>query len=296
MARTQLVGNQLANGIIVNSHIASNAAIATSKFADSAKFVLSDSIPAFTVDVSLNSHKITNLADGSATNDAVNKGQLDAIASSLTNALQYKGTWDLGAGTIGPSTYSQGDFYIVAGITPGSSGEGVTINGVEYTNGDNLIALADGTVTNITTSNWSKVDNTDLVSSVCGYRGAVTLGISDINSLTTALSDKLDDSQLIDDDTMATATATNIPSAESVKAYVDNRISETITNEIPSGTIDGTNSTFTLVSTPNPTASLQVYHQGLRLKVTDDYTLNGNTITMGYFPETSSWLLVDYNK
>jgi hypothetical protein len=35
---------------------------------------------------------------------------------------------------------------------------------------------------------------------------------------------KLDDSQLIDDDTMATATSTNIPSAESIKAYVDNQI------------------------------------------------------------------------
>jgi len=39
------------------------------------------------------------------------------------------------------------------------------------------------------------------------------------------LDNKLDDSQLIDDDSMATATATNIPSAESVKAYVDAQIS-----------------------------------------------------------------------
>ena len=38
------------------------------------------------------------------------------------------------------------------------------------------------------------------------------------------LAAKLDDSQLIDDDSFASATATNIPSAESVKAYVDAQI------------------------------------------------------------------------
>ena len=62
---------------------------------------------------------------------------------------------------------------------------------------------------------------TDAVTSVAGRTGDVTLGISDIASLQTSLDNKLDDSQLIDDDTMATATSTNIASAESVKAYVD---------------------------------------------------------------------------
>lgn len=44
-----------------------------------------------------------------------------------------------------------------------------------------------------------------------------------LNNIT--LDNKLDDSQLIDDDSMATASATNIPSAESVKAYVDAQVS-----------------------------------------------------------------------
>jgi hypothetical protein len=45
--------------------------------------------------------------------------------------------------------------------------------------------------------------------------------ISNVDGLQDALDNKLDDAQLIDDDTMATATSANIPSAESVKAYVD---------------------------------------------------------------------------
>ena len=42
-------------------------------------------------------------------------------------------------------------------------------------------------------------------------------------NIQTLLDAKLDDSQLIDDDSFATASSTNIPSAESTKAYIDNR-------------------------------------------------------------------------
>jgi|SaaInl8_120m_RNA_FD_contig_21_2131659_length_816_multi_12_in_0_out_0_2 hypothetical protein len=65
---------------------------------------------------------------------------------------------------------------------------------------------------------------TDAVTSVAGKTGVVTLAIADVVGLQTALDAKLDDSQLIDDDSLATATATNIASAESVKAYVDAQV------------------------------------------------------------------------
>lgn len=43
-----------------------------------------DTLPAPVGDVSLNSHKITSLADGTSTNDAVNFGQLNAIVNNQT--------------------------------------------------------------------------------------------------------------------------------------------------------------------------------------------------------------------
>ena len=64
----------------------------------------------------------------------------------------------------------------------------------------------------------------DSVSSVAWKTGVVTLAIADITGLQTALDNKLDDSQLIDDDTFATASSTNIASAESTKAYVDTQV------------------------------------------------------------------------
>jgi hypothetical protein len=49
--------------------------------------------------------------------------------------------------------------------------------------------------------------------------------------------------------------------------------------EIPGGTINGTNLTFTLLYAPNPAASLKLYKNGMLLEQTNDYTLSGNTIT-----------------
>jgi len=65
-------------------------------------------------------------------------------------------------------------------------------------------------------------------------------------------------------------------------------------NEVPSGTINGSNVTFTLAGTPSPAGSLTVYLNGARLKVTEDYTLSGVTLTMVVAPLTDSLLLVGY--
>ena len=51
-------------------------------------------------------------------------------------------------------------------------------------------------------------------------------------------------------------------------------------NETPTGTINGTNDTFTLAQTPSPAASLLVYLNGqLQTAGGEDYTLSGTTIT-----------------
>ena len=60
---------------------------------------------------------------------------------------------------------------------------------------------------------------------------------------------KLDDSQLIDDDTFATATDSNIPSAESVKAYVDTEIANAAANLDEASEISYNNSTSLLTAT-----------------------------------------------
>lgn len=67
-----------------------------------------------------------------------------------------------------------------------------------------------------------------------------------------------------------------------------------VDGEVPSGAINSSNVTYTLANTPSPATSLHLYKNGIRLKLTDDYTLSTATITMVSAPATSSTLLADY--
>jgi hypothetical protein len=60
-----------------------------------------------------------------------------------------------------------------------------------------------------------------------------------------------------------------------------------INDEIPSGTIDGTNTTFIIAQVPNPVTSLLLTKNGQILYEGIGYTINGQTITFqtGYIPQ-----------
>jgi hypothetical protein len=63
--------------------------------------------------------------------------------------------------------------------------------------------------------------------------------------------------------------------------------------EIPSGTINGSNTAFTLANTPT-SGALHVYLNGVRLRPTTDYTTTGTGLTMVLVPQTGDWLYADY--
>ena len=54
--------------------------------------------------------------------------------------------------------------------------------------------------------------------------------------------------------------------------------------EVPAGTLNGSNMNFTLSFTPNPTASLTLWKNGVEQDPTRWYTLSGNTITFTVAP------------
>lgn len=68
-------------------------------------------------------------------------------------------------------------------------------------------------------------------------------------------------------------------------------------SEVPSGTVNGSNDTFTLAGTP-ASGTLRLYKNGLRQKAGagNDYTLATATITFlaGNIPQTGDTLLADY--
>jgi hypothetical protein len=95
-------------------------------------------------------------------------GKVQNQISALVGGVMYEGTWNASTNTptIVSSVGSKGDYYIVA--TAGNT----NINGITSWNvGDWIIFNG---------STWDKVDNTDAVSSVNGYTGAVSLVTSDI--------------------------------------------------------------------------------------------------------------------
>lgn len=72
-----------------------------------------------------------------------------------------------------------------------------------------------------------------------------------------------------------------------------------VVGETPSGTINGSNPTFTLAYTPI-SASEAIYVSGARMKRGSgyDYTISGNTITFqaGAIPQLGDWMMVDYRR
>jgi hypothetical protein len=108
------------------------------------------------------------VAGGVATLDGSGTVPTSQLPGAVLGGLNYQGTWNASTNTptLASSTGSKGYYYVVS--TAGSTNlDGIT----DWKIGD--WAVYDGTA-------WQKVDNTDAVSSVNGYTGAVVLTTSDV--------------------------------------------------------------------------------------------------------------------
>lgn len=93
---------------------------------------------------------------------------MEARVNQLDAAVILKGTWDASAGTFpGGGTAQAGESWIVS-VTG-------TVGGVAFTANDRIIAITDNASTTVFANNWFKADYTDLVQSVNGQTGAVTI-------------------------------------------------------------------------------------------------------------------------
>jgi hypothetical protein len=119
--------------------------------------------------------RIKVITNGGGTSQSV----LDTLTSlqsqitAMAGFVNYEGTWNASTNipTLTSSVGTKGDYYVVS--TTGTT----NLNGITtWTQGD--WAIFNG-------SAWEKVDNTDLVSSVAGRTGAITLTTSDIGGLGT---------------------------------------------------------------------------------------------------------------
>lgn len=86
-----------------------------------------------------------------------------------------------------------------------------------------------------------------------------------------------------------TVTPTGTSSYEVAQSYTD------VIGELPSGTINGTNTTFTLANTPIA-GSLQIFLNGIgqRSGAANDYTISGDTITYLAAPVSPDVITANY--
>lgn len=66
--------------------------------------------------------------------------------------------------------------------------------------------------------------------------------------------------------------------------------------EVPGGTINGSNTVFTLTRVPAPASSLQLYRNGLRMRANVDFQLSGSTVTffVASTPQAGDQLVANY--
>lgn len=69
-----------------------------------------------------------------------------------------------------------------------------------------------------------------------------------------------------------------------------------IVKAVPSGTINGSNVTFTIADTPTDLDTAQVFVNGVIQTLTSEYTISGTTITMVNAPVVGQSLYIVYSK
>jgi hypothetical protein len=119
------------------------------------------------------STKDAGSALGVATLDAGGQIPLSQIPASLQGGVSYQGTWNASTNTPGlvSSVGTKGYYYVVS-VAGSTSLNGIT----DWKVGD--WAIFSGSI-------WEKVDNTESVTSVNGYTGAVTLSYTDVGAPST---------------------------------------------------------------------------------------------------------------
>ncbi len=276
MAVSQIDGRQIKAATLTSANLASNAGILNTQLQNGSIYALLDGSRAWSANQSMGGFRITNLGSSSVGTDAVNRNELDAAIAALNSVFDSK-----------PSARCAATANVVL-ATPGTSFDTVTPTTGQLILLPNQTAPAENGLyiyTNGTTP-LTRHSSMDTWAEIPGALIAVEEG--SVNG------DKV---------FLCTANSGGTLGTTAITFQQINpnglTINNFVFNEVPSGTINGTNPTFTLANTP-VAGTLTVYANGLKqlAGVGNDYTISGNTITFlsGAIPVTGDQLQVDYVK
>lgn len=283
MATTQIAQRQIADGAINDAKVAAGAAIATSKLALNGTIILKDGTVAYTGDQSMGNNKLTNVGTPTANGDAANKSYVDGLIANLNSLFDVKGSC---------KAATTGNINLANPAT--ASFDGVTLSATGLNGGpDRLFVRAQTTAAengiyafNGSGSALTRVADMDNWLEVPGALVVVEEGTTYADSLWLCTSNA--------GGTLGT-TAINWYQLPTTSGGLLN--SNFVDKEVPSGSINGSNTSFSLANTPT-SGSEHVYLNGILLTsgAGNDYTISGGTITMASAPLTGERLIVSYRK
>lgn len=275
MGKNLIRARQIADAQISDNHIASGAAIASSKLADGGNWIKKDGSVAFTGNQSIGGNKLTNVGTATVSTDGVNLGQMQSAIAALNSLFDSKPSAK--AATTGNITISN----------PGTD----TFDGVTLSSGDILFVRAqtaqaeNGLYTfNGSGSALTRIPEMDAWAEIPGAFFSVEQGTTYADSMWLCTANQ-----------GGTLGSTSITFQQVNAAGLSD--SNFVTNETPSGSIDGSNTTFTLANTP-VTGSEMVFVNGVKQKPGsgNGYTITTNTITLTDAPLSGENVEVSYRK
>lgn len=287
-----------ANATLLNNTISTKAPIASPTFTGTVSGITKSMVGLSNVDNTSDASKPVSTAQLTALNLKANlasptfTGTVGGITKSMVGLGSVDNTSDAGKPV---STAQQTALDLKANLaSPTFSGTPSLPSGTTattQTNGDNSTKLSttaytdakvvDGTITNGVTNTASSQD--DLFDAL-------------------ALKADLASPALTGNPTAPTQSAGNNSTRVATTAYADTAdalralLTSFVENEVPSGTINSSNVTFTIANTPI-VGSVQLFQNGMRLKGGGvDYSISGGTITFVTAPMTGDLLTSDYRR
>lgn len=276
MPATAIVERQIADGSITNAKVAAGAAIVSSKLADGANFIKKDGSVAMTGSLDSGNQKIVNVATPTASGDAATKGYVDTAIGNLNSLFDSKGS-------VRVATTANGTL-----ATAFANGQ--TVDGVTLATGDRILLRAQSTAAEngIYTVNASgaptRATDMDAWAEVPGALVIVEEGTANADTIWLCTSNQ-----------GGTLGSTSISWTQVTAGGYSN--SNFVDKETPSGSVNGSNTAFTLANTPT-SGSEHVYLNGLLLESGsgNDYTITGASITMLTAPLSGDKIRVSYRK
>ena len=274
MPETTIAGRQIRDGAITNAKVAAGAAIDTSKLADGANFIKKDGSVAFTGAQSMGNNKLTTVATPTDSGDATTKGYVDNLISALPSAYKYR---NVHAATTANITLSN----------PGTN----TFDGHALTSGQRLLVWQQSTASqngiydfNGSSSALTRSSDSDAWDELTGTLVYVDQG--------TTYGDKR---FYCTSNTGGTLGSTSVTYVQDTAGTLSP--TNFVTEETPSGSINGSNTSFTIANTPTA-GTVKLYLNGVRQKsgAGNDYTITTITITMTTAPVSGDVMIVDYMK